>query len=248
MARTRTISGLATAFLFLATLIFSQAFAHSPNCLRAPYGASQAQFETFIEAAASGAQSSGPPPAVMVNLAKAELRMACAAKYKHAGLPHYAALGISTQQIARDSVTQLAEIDMTAENHRIQQESQPVSITVSQFAINGPTMAKNGAAVSIQGAYARDGSMEYLFGDQQSAIEAEDQDGTYPYYIPRVVLLTEDAKEAARSALLQCAQTQPGETGGCFVTVVGTVTTCVETTVYGGSKQVPCLDVQRLGE
>ena len=75
-----------------------------PDCLHAPYGAIQDEYEARIETGAAGGESQGVPPKVLVELVKAEFRMAWAAKYKHVGLGRYAELGISAPQVARDSV------------------------------------------------------------------------------------------------------------------------------------------------
>jgi hypothetical protein len=82
--------------------------------------------------------------------------------------------------------------------------------------------------------------MEYLYGSQY---DVEMENTSDPGYIPRVPLVTDDATENARSTFLDCAE-QPGSSEtGCLMTVVGIVTICTETSVYGAAVQTPCLDV-----
>lgn len=114
------------------------------------------------------------------------------------------------------------------------------TISVRNFAIDGPSLAKRRARVELTGIYAKNGQINVLYANSTDWAIA------YNGQIPPgglVPLLTDDASHAVREQMFTCSSVYPGS--GCPLTVRGTVILCYERNVFGSENDgVPCLNVE----
>jgi hypothetical protein len=116
------------------------------------------------------------------------------------------------------------------------------NITLSEFAIAGPSLAAQSARVQITGAYTESGNLDRLYANRASAVTSnENPENVDARRIPSIPLLTDQASHVARLALLDC---RTRNDVGCAVTLRGQVTMCTITNSLGSSQQFPCLDVR----
>jgi hypothetical protein len=116
------------------------------------------------------------------------------------------------------------------------------SLTLREFANEGPTLAAQSARVEITGAYTKPENVDLLYANRASAVTAtENPENADSRRIPFISLLTDQASHDARVALLDC---RTRKDVGCQVTLRGQVTMCTLTNSQGSSQQFPCLDVR----
>lgn len=156
--------------------------------------------------------------------------------------------GLSDAQLASESVGRLAmqvgsELFKAWRAAKAQFHAQ--SITVRGFVIKGPRLAKDAAHLKVSGVYVREGNMRYLYANSTDATLAVAPG--YTGYVPKITLLTSNASTRARKVLLQCSENPASIYTGCPVTLNGAATDCEEATAFGGSRELPCLEVKDLG-
>ena len=137
-----------------------------------------------------------------------------------------------------------AAVQRTQETHKQEQEKKEgyQHISVEAFALDGKDLAAKAAKISISGAYLGSDGISFLFSDARSVILAT----RYPNLgdQPKVPLLTENASRDFRKRLLSCRTNPSAAQVGCPVVVLGRATMCTLQNELGGTRNVPCADVQ----
>jgi hypothetical protein len=116
------------------------------------------------------------------------------------------------------------------------------SVSVRDFAVDGPKLAAEHAKVSLTGSYILQGNRGMLYVDIQAVIKTRygPEAGTQP----SVPLLTDDASRQFRRRLLSC-QTDPSAAQvGCTVKLRGQATMCALTIASGATREAPCVNVE----
>ena len=116
------------------------------------------------------------------------------------------------------------------------QSYEPMS--VQDFVIDGPSLAKRQAHIRIMGFYVTQGSVGMLYADQQAIIMARYHSNVSTP--PSVPMLADEASHKLRSALVSCDSNPGSAQMGCQIEVSGYVSHCTLTNVFGAAREGPC--------
>ena len=221
--------------------------AHAVDCSKPPFGDSTKKYQQFVLNGQVASKGNLQLAQFITMVGRSELMSACDAKFHHQGVRRYAQMGLSVADLANYSVVQIAAYAINWKTRReaeaLQAATQPKTVTVQQFEIDGPKLASEGVKVLVSGAYLKEGrGIGYLYANSAAILMKNRSED--PVYAPRIALLTRDASEKARTKLLECSEDPGAAMVGCSVTVVGTATTCEQENAFGAKRSLPCIDVK----
>lgn len=235
------------AFPIALVCLSACAAAHAVDCAKPPFGDSSKNYQQFVLNGEVASKGDLKVAQLMAIVERQELISACNAKFLNRGVQRYTRMGLSEADLRAHSVVQLAAYSMGWKSKQgdaapNQADDSPLAISVEQFAIQGPKLALRGTKLLVSGAYIREGDTEYIYANS-TAIEMEMVPGS-SMHEARIALLTNDASDNARTRFLTCGEDPAASQIGCSITVEGTATTCVQTSAFGATRNLPCLDVQ----
>lgn len=207
--------------------------AHDPRCEAPPYGASQQAYDVIM-------REPGPLQGSGELLASI-----CAMKYGGADRSPLYRLGFTDEDIRKTSpaillIEEAGAIRSLARPARKASSNSPPpadyeSITIHDFAVDGPKLVSQKSRIQVFGQYIRHGNVDILYANQQ-ALLTDTQ--------PTLALLTDGASHKLRERMVNC-QSNPAESQlGCTLTVRGIAITCVLTNAFGVAQNVPCINAE----
>jgi hypothetical protein len=249
----------ASLIILLQNLAWGAAQAHDERCAAPPYGASMDAYNVFIAEAPQSGKAESPVAQKLSREAVELLAKICEMKYGAADRTELYRAGFTPEDIDHSSTVMLTGeylgvIKYVAFQNRLhgQQAAKPgaplqppsdyQSVSVRDFAVDGPKLAAENAKVSLTGSYILQGNRGMLYADIQAIIKTRylTESGTQP----SVPLLTDDASRQFRRRLLSC-QTDPSASQvGCTVKIRGQATMCALSVASGATREAPCVNVE----
>ena len=113
-------------------------------------------------------------------------------------------------------------------------------ISIEAFMLDAKSLAASQARVSLVGAYVPDGNFEWFFARQTDVLQATAGAAN----IPKIPLLTEDAKREFRQFLLRCKSSPGASEMGCLTVITGHVSLCSLSGPLGNGRGIPCVTVE----
>lgn len=184
--------------------------------------------------------SSGIPQNKLQELAQFAYKQSCYVKSNGNNKDKFRALGLSDEDIASKSITSLAlkywskEFQAYIQKHVMQEKK----ISVQDFAVDGPSLAKEKSLVEISGWYVgeNNGNMGSLYSNYNDFLLVKYSN----IYRPSASLLLDDASHKLREKLLSCQADIRQQ--GCQVTLRGVAIVCEITNGYGVSHEEACIN------
>jgi hypothetical protein len=228
------------------------------RCTAAPFGDTDVHYIALNLAFEHAAAAQGVPANVLVGMMDATMQAACAAKFNHGDRSMFHKAGISDSAIDTTDTAELARAWFAARNKALSSESESAvppqaatqsrpgnnyqTVSVRDFVIDGPSLAKRSAKVEIEGTYVLQGSLPTLFSDSQAIMMM--RYNPYAGVQPSVPLLTDDGSHQLRAALVACDSNPGSAQTGCQVWIRGSVTVCTLSNGFGASRDAPCVNVE----
>jgi hypothetical protein len=245
--------------MLLQNLAWAAAQAHDERCEAPPYGASMDAYKVFISEARQSGDAESPVAQKHSREAVELLAKICKMKYDAADRTELYRAGFTPEDIDHSSTVMLTSeylgiIKYVAFQSIVHGQQAPKpgapplppsdyqSVSVRDFAVDGPKLAAENAKVSLTGSYILQGNLGRLYADMQAVIMTRyhPDAGTQP----NVPLLTDDASRRLRQRLLSC-QTDPSAAKvGCTVKIRGQATMCPLTNALGATHEAPCVNVE----
>lgn len=218
------------------------------RCTGPPYGDTPEHFDTFKNAIDS---NPGVVGQILHIEARDAIRRACAIKFAGADRTEFHKLGITDFDIDFVSTVGLASAYMgkkakqgMLEARRNALPPQPRVLTVGNFAIDGPSLAREHTLVSVSGYYILQHGVPMLYPDVMAVIMVRYHEGiTTPASVGMVI---DEASHKLRAALQFCDSNPGTAQTGCQVNITGRAQLCTLTNVFGAMREMPCLNAQDL--
>jgi hypothetical protein len=245
--------------VLLQSLAWDAAQAHDERCEAPPYGASMDAYKVFIAEARQSGDTESPVAQKLSREAEELLAKICKMKYGAADRTELYRAGFTPEDIDHSSIVMLTGeylgvIKYVAFQNLVhgrqapkpgatpQAQSDYQSVSVRDFAVDGPKLAAENAKVSLTGSYILQGNLGLLYADMQAVIitRYHPEAGTQP----NVPLLTEDASRHLRQRLLSCQTDLSAAQVGCTVKIRGRATMCPQTNAFGATHEAPCVNVE----
>jgi hypothetical protein len=189
----------------------------------------------------------------------AVLTKICRMKYEAADRTELYRLGFTPEDIERSSTVMLTSEYLAVMKYvalqkaaRGQEAPKPdapppttsdyQSVSVRDFAVDGPRLAAENAKVTLTGSYILQGSRGMLYADIQAIVITKYRPETGPQ--PNVPLLTDHASRQLRQRLLTCQSDLSAAQVGCTIKIRGRARMCPLTNAEGATHDVPCVDAE----
>ena len=214
----------------------TQSDALLPMCEKPPFGAKSKDYRETTDHITRRSPIGGIPPEKSKALLLFSYKKACYVKNNGRNLDQFLALGLSGKDIADKSITSLAisywgkAVNVYIQKYVLDSKD----ITVRDFVIDGPVLARQNALVDISGWYAAEN--DNLYSDQNDYFLVK-YSGMYR---PSVALLLDTASRNLREKLLTCKTDASKQ--GCQVKIRGVAIICEMTNAYGASHEEPCIN------
>jgi hypothetical protein len=249
----------ASLIMLLQSLAWGAAQAHDKRCEAPPYGASMDAYNVFITEAPQSAKAESPVAQKLSREAVELLVKICEMKYGAADRTELYRAGFTPDDFDHSSTVMLTGeylgvIKYVAFQNLLhgeqavkpgaplQSPSDYPSVSVRDFAVDGPKLAAENAKVSLTGSYILEGNRGMLYADIQAVIKTRYRPEAGAQ--PSVPLLTDNASGQFRRRLLSC-QTDPSAAQvGCTVRIRGQATMCALTIASGATREAPCVNVE----
>lgn len=217
----------------------SQVGAPISKCEAPPFGEKVKDYKETISVLTKN-NPSGVPQKKLQELAQFAYKQSCYVKSNGSNKDKFRALDVSDEDIESMSITSLAlkywskEFSVYIQNYVMQAKT----ISVQEFSIDGPSLAKKKSLVEISGWYVgeNNGNMGSLYSNSNDFLLVKYSN----VYRPSVPLLLDDASHNLRKRLLSCQADFRQQ--GCLVTLRGVAIICEITNGYGVSHQEPCIN------
>jgi hypothetical protein len=249
----------ASLVVLLQSLAWGTAQARDERCEAPPYGASMDAYNVFIAEARQSAEAESPVAQKRSREAVELLAKICKMKYDGADRTELYRVGFTPEDIDHSSTVMLTGeylgvIKYVAFQNMVHGEEAPKpgaplvplsdyrSVSVRDFAVDGPKLAAENAKVSLAGAYILQGNRGMLYADVQAIIMTKYHPGAGTQ--PNVPLLTDHASRQFQRRLLSCQTDLSAAQVGCTVRIRGRATMCPPTTASGAAREVPCVNVE----
>ena len=203
-------------------MVMLKAVAHDKRCEAPLFGDS-------TEAVASYQADTDRPIAM--------LKDACEAKFSREKRTQFHSAGISDVEIEERYPAEIATLYFNALRSKLRASAAPSSIV--DFSLDGKQFAENSTFLTLAGMYIKQGNLEDLYASTQAVLQSS-YSATSP---PKVSLLTDEASREFRKHLLSCQAHPTYGQIGCPVTIWGYATICTQTTLFGVTKDLPCIHV-----
>lgn len=198
--------------------------AHDKRCEPPLYGDS--------EAAVASYQADADRPITI-------LKEACEAKFSRENRAQFRAVGLSDVEIEERFPVDIATLYIEALRLRLRESANPTSII--DFSLDGKRLADKQSFLTVSGMYIKQGNIENLYESTQAVLQSNySASSSSP---PSISLLTDGASREFRKHLLGCQAHPTYSQVGCPVTIWGHATTCIQTTIFGVTREVPCIHV-----
>jgi hypothetical protein len=245
--------------IVLQSLAWAAAQARDERCEAPPYGASMDAYKVFIAEARQSGDAESPVAQQLSREAVDLLAKICKMKYDSADRTELYRAGFTPEDIDHSSTVMLTGeylgvIKYVAFQSLVHGQQAPKpgaplqppsdyqSVSVRDFAVDGPKLAAENAKVSLTGSYILQGNVGMLYANMQAVIMTRyhPDAGTQP----NVPLLTDDASRQLRQRLLSC-QTDPSAAKvGCTLKIRGHAAMCPVTNAFGATHEAPCVKVE----
>lgn len=228
--------GIAVAITLLSTSAIS---AQEIDCDSPPYGDTSANYKKLLSAYQQAQRGTKLPPGLMVSMALTTLKMACEAKFKGGDRKIFYEADLTDANIESYSTVELTSAWFYASNRGPIDTYQ--SMSVADFAIDGPKLAAENARVTLTGVYILDNGLPKLYATPYAVALSHSRYGGNQ---PSVALLTDDASRKLRAKFLACDSNPALSQTGCQVEISGRAQQCVVTNTFGATRTLPCVNVQ----
>jgi hypothetical protein len=245
--------------ILLQSLVWDAAQAHDGQCGAPPYGASTDAYNVFIAEASQSGDAESAAAEKLSHEAVELLAKICKMKYGAADRTELYRVGFTPEDIDHSSTVMLTGeylgiIKYVAFQSLVHGQQAPKpgaapqppsdyqSVSVRDFAVDGPKLAAENAKISLTGSYILQGNLGMLYADMQAVIMTRyhPDAGTQP----NVPLLTDDASRHLRQRLLSCQTDLSAAQVGCTVKIRGRATMCPLTNASGATHEAPCVNVE----
>jgi hypothetical protein len=249
----------ASLFTLLLSLAWGAAQARDERCDAPPYGASMDAYNVFIAEARQSSEAESPGAQKLSREAVELLAKICKMKFEAADKTELYRAGFTPEDIDHSSTVMLTGeylgvLKYVAFQSMVHGQEAPKpgaplpppsdyqSVSVRDFAVDGPRLAAENAKVSLTGSYILEGSREMLYADMQAIIMTRyhPDAGTQP----NVPLMTDDASRQFRRRILSCQTDLSAAQVGCTVKIRGRVTMCALAIASGATREAPCVRVE----
>lgn len=229
-------SRIATSAALAALLLpaFPLARADDLRCNAPPYGATSSEYQAFM----------GNFGKLLTN-PQNTFAAVCRAKFDGdpAALQSLANVGINNQVVSNRSVVELM-IDFMEALRKLakslpEEALDPQILTVRDLLIDGKQLADRHAYVAVvEATYGKNGAIGMLYQSHIAYLESMNGDAPADSGVP---VLTDNAPHDLRARMFDCVSAYPESS--CPLSVEGTMEMCNETSVFGGERDIPCLNV-----
>jgi hypothetical protein len=246
----RVMKLAATLIISLQILTCAAVEAREEQCAAPPYGASMEAYNGFIAEHAH----SGPADSSTVLLARI-----CRMKYDAADRTELYRAGFTPEDIEHSGTVMLTSeylgvLKYVAFQNTVHGQPAPKpdaplpppseyqTVSVRDFAAEGPKLAAENAKVSLSGWYILQDNHGVLYADRQAIVLARYHPDAPPQ--PHVPLLIDAASRQLRQRLVSCQTDLSAAQVGCALKIRGQVSTCPLTDASGATHELYCLNVE----
>jgi hypothetical protein len=240
----------ATLLISLQTLAWGAAHAREEQCAAPPYGASIEAYNAFI----AESPHSGPAQSPTGFLARI-----CRMKYDAADRTELYRAGFTPEDIEHSSTVMLTSeylgvLRYVAFQNTVHGQAPPKpdaplpppseyqTVSVRDFATEGPKLAAANAKVSLSGLYILQDNHGVLYADRQAIVMARFHPEAPPQ--PHVPLLIDAASKQLRQRLVSCQTDLSAAQVGCAIKIRGQAGPCPLTEAAGATHELYCVNVE----
>jgi hypothetical protein len=116
------------------------------------------------------------------------------------------------------------------------------TVSVRDFAAEGPKLAAENAKVSLSGSYILQDNHGVLYADRQAIVMARYHPEAPPQ--PHVLLLIDSASRQLRQRLVSCQTDLSAAQVGCALKIRGQASACPLTEASGATHELYCVNVE----
>jgi hypothetical protein len=246
----RVMRHAAILIISLQILVWGAAQAREAQCAAPPYGASMEAYNGFI---AEGSHS-GPADSTVGMLARI-----CRMKYDAADRTELYRAGFTPEDIEHSSTVMLTSeylgvLKYVAFQNTVHGQAAPKpdaplpppseyqTVSVRDFATEGPKLAAENAKVSLSGLYILQDNHGVLYADRQGIVMARFHPEGPPQ--PHVPLLIDAASRQLRQRLVSCQTDLSAAQVGCAIKIRGQAGPCPLTEAAGATHELYCVNVE----
>jgi len=246
----RVMKLAATLIISLQILPWGAVEAREEQCAAPPYGASMEAYNGFI----AEHPHSGPADSSAVLLARI-----CRMKYDAADRTELYRAGFTPEDIEHSSTVMLTSeylgvLKYVAFQNTVHGQPAPKpdaplpppseyqTVSVRDFAAEGPKLAAENAKVSLSGLYILQDNHGVLYADRQAIVMARYHPEGAPQ--PHVPLLIDAASRQLRQRLVSCQTDLSAAQVGCALKIRGQVSTCPLTDASSATHELYCVNVE----
>jgi len=240
----------ATLIISLQILVWGAVQAREEQCAAPPYGASLEAYNGFI---AEGSHS-GPADNLTGILARI-----CRMKYDAADRTELYRAGFTPEDIEHSSTVMLTSeylgvLKYVAFQNTVHGQAAPKpdaplpppseyqTVSVRDFAAEGPKLAAENAKVSLSGLYILQDNRGVLYADRQAIVMARYHPEGPPQ--PHVLLLIDAASRQLRQRLVSCQTDLSAAQVGCAIKIRGQAGPCPLSDASGAAHELYCVNAE----
>lgn len=246
----RAMKLAATLIISLQILVWGAVQARGEQCAAPPYGASMEAYNGFIAEGPNSGPADGPA---------GMLARICRMKYDAADRTELYRAGFTPEDIEHSSTVMLTSeylgvLKYVAFQNTVHGQAAPKpdaplpppseyqTVSVRDFAAEGPKLAAGNAKISLSGLYILQDNRGVLYADRQAIVMARFHPEGPPQ--PHVPLLIDAASRQLRQRLVSCQTDLSAAQVGCAIKIQGRAGPCPLTDAAGTTHELYCVSAE----